>query len=668
MRLKNLCAVLVQVEAAILVLVTGPIFVPQQWSYIRPGDDIWNVGFCLASCALSLILINTSSFQMPKRKNWSKQEMMEAVNAVREKKMGYKAAARQFKVPRATLKDYVKSSLSPEECVSQTFGRKPTLSPAIEKMLVEYCLEMENNYYGLTLSDLRRMAYELAIRNSVPHPFNEKSGKAGLKWKRLFFKRHSQLSLRKPQNLSMARIQGFTKESVAKFFSILKPELERIHFDETRVFNVDETGLTIVQHKATKIVTCKGKKSVHKLSSAERGATITVVTCMSAAGQYVPPLMIFPQKRWEPELLDGAPPGSIGGISDSGWITGPLFLRWLEHFISIVRPSKQNPVVLILDGHFSHTRNIEVIDRARETGIAIVCLPPHSTDKMQPLDVAFMFPLKTYYAKAIENWLANHPGRTVRKLQVASLFAEAYLKAATMETAVNGFRKTGIIPFKPDVFPEEDFIAHKQQNDLEESNAHSVPVAIVSPKDVREVPVIEPTFSNRRGTASLVTGTPHKNKVLEAADKKEKVEEAKARKRLQLYDMPTAPKIKRRSLANCTSDPKPEASTSPQPSCSSSGKRGKGNKSSSTGTKSKKQKSIHVDSSTDTEDSDVPYVSTDDEDSEDDAQCPMCGKSYSEDKRGEKWISCTKCFQWFHETCSSESDRPKFICDICLEG
>uniref|UniRef100_T1HZ63 HTH psq-type domain-containing protein n=1 Tax=Rhodnius prolixus TaxID=13249 RepID=T1HZ63_RHOPR len=37
--------------------------------------------------------------------------MVEPVKAVRKKEMGYKTAAKAFQVPRATLKDYVQSSL-----------------------------------------------------------------------------------------------------------------------------------------------------------------------------------------------------------------------------------------------------------------------------------------------------------------------------------------------------------------------------------------------------------------------------------------------------------------------------------------------------------------------------------------------------------------------------
>ncbi|XP_072398081.1 uncharacterized protein [Diabrotica undecimpunctata] len=233
---------------------------------------------------------------MPQRKAWNPDEMVRAITAVRDKEMGYKIAAKTFGVPRATLKDYVKSDRTPEECVKSKFGRKPVFTADLEKSLVEHCLDMEQHYYGLTISDLRRLTYQLAILNQITHPFSNESKAAGKKWVRLFFKRHPELSLRRPQNLSMARAKGFAKENVDKYFSILKPELEKINFDPSKIFNVDETGIFVVQHKATRVVTCKGKKQVHKLLSAERGSTTTVRTCMSAAGQYISPLLIFPLK------------------------------------------------------------------------------------------------------------------------------------------------------------------------------------------------------------------------------------------------------------------------------------------------------------------------------------------------------------------------------------
>ncbi|CAG9564861.1 unnamed protein product [Danaus chrysippus] len=191
--------------------------------------------------------------------------MKQAIEAARTKK-----AVKLFNVPRTTLKDYVKKSDKPtEDIVSGKMGRKPVLSPALEEELVNYCLQMENNYYGVTASDLRRMAFQLAIRKNIPRPLSRTKNKADKNWMKLFMAHHPNLSFRKPEFLSRARKQGFTAENVKSFFDILKPGLKKINFNLNKIFNVDETGITTVQHKVRKILTRKGKKAIHKLSSTD---------------------------------------------------------------------------------------------------------------------------------------------------------------------------------------------------------------------------------------------------------------------------------------------------------------------------------------------------------------------------------------------------------------
>jgi hypothetical protein len=62
---------------------------------------------------------------------------------------------------------------------------------------------------------------------------------------------------------------------------------------------VDETGITVVQHKTSKVISLKGKRQVPSLSSAERGALVTVVTRMGASGHFVLLLLVFPRKKYE---------------------------------------------------------------------------------------------------------------------------------------------------------------------------------------------------------------------------------------------------------------------------------------------------------------------------------------------------------------------------------
>lgn len=74
----------------------------------------------------------------------------------------------------------------------------------LEEMLVEYCLETKNNFYGLTAGDLAEMALHLAMKNNLSHQFSMMTQEAGQKWSQLLLKRYCYEDTRRPENLSAA--------------------------------------------------------------------------------------------------------------------------------------------------------------------------------------------------------------------------------------------------------------------------------------------------------------------------------------------------------------------------------------------------------------------------------------------------------------------------------
>jgi hypothetical protein len=84
------------------------------------------------------------------------------------------------------------------------------------------------------------------------------------------------------------------------------------------------------------------------------------------------------------ELKDGTPPGTDFVWHHSGWMPTEIFSQWFDHFLKYAKPSKEDPVLLILDGHATHTRNLDFIDKARNNHTTVVCLPPQCSHKMQP--------------------------------------------------------------------------------------------------------------------------------------------------------------------------------------------------------------------------------------------------------------------------------------------
>lgn len=175
--------------------------------------------------------------------------------------------------PRTTLHRLCnKKDMEPCQASVTKLGRKTVLGDILESQLLNYALIMESKFYGLTRNDLKRLAYQLAIQNKIEHPFSSKSMMAGRCWLDQFLNRHkSTLSIRKPCGTSFARALGFTREKVNMFFDILEAEFEKHNYPPDRIFNVDETGLTVVQSKVSEVVGLKGKRQISSLTSAERG-------------------------------------------------------------------------------------------------------------------------------------------------------------------------------------------------------------------------------------------------------------------------------------------------------------------------------------------------------------------------------------------------------------
>lgn len=279
---------------------------------------------------------------------------------------------------------------------------------------------------------------------------------------------------------------------------------------------MDESGLSTVQ-RPQKVLATAGRKQVGAITSAERGSNVTVVCCMNAAGSYVPPFMIFPRKNMKNELVNEAPTGTVGVAQESGWMTTEIFVKWLQHFQSFVKASHNDKVLLIVDGHASH-KSFEALNFAKENGIEIVCLPPHCTHRMQPLDVCFYGPLKTYFNQEISVWLRNHPGRVVTALQIGYLFNQAYGKTASVQNACNGFKNTGLWPVNPDIFPDHFFepaettnmpIASTADNSdsIQDQNLPSLPIEPEAGEIMAQEQNKAPESSSKPSTSSCKPST-----------------------------------------------------------------------------------------------------------------------------------------------------------------
>lgn len=565
---------------------------------------------------------------------WTPEEMSLAIAAYRNGDLGFNECCRQYNIPKPTLKRHLDSRNVRANEETKSFGRTTTLSPEIESELTKHILLLESCMFGLTMSEVRRLAYNIAESNQIPHNFNKNEKMAGKKWFYAFKARNPQISLRSPESTSLARAKGFNKENVQHFYEILLKIIDENNLDATRIFNVDESGYSTVQKKNQKVLAMKGKKQVGAISSGERGTNTTMVCCVSASGQYVPPMIIFKRLRWTMELKVGAPPGALVDISETGYINSELFNKWLKHFIAVVKPNEEKKILLLLDGHTTHLKNIEALNTARENGVILLQLPAHTTHRLQPLDKTFFGPLQTYYAQEVQNWLRCNPGHAVTQFQVSGLLATAYAKAATIANAINGFKTTGIWPPNKDVYPDSVYapaenLSEPVQNESEDCNIDENPATtsgntmVVSlssgtPKgnlrvtipDLSPVPSVGNTFKSkgRRRTgatkAVVLTSSPYKNELIAAKEKKTlketkaTISKAKKALKLQKEDEPKKKKIKK----------------------------------------------------------------TQSKDGDEDWYCMIC-----EEKSIEDMIKCLRCKKWVHEICAGvKAGKKQFFCSECV--
>lgn len=123
---------------------------------------------------------------------------------------------------------------------------------------------------------------------------NLEKGPSDVCWSR-FKARHPELTSRTADSLDRARVHGATPEAIEGFFKLYEA-LYICHSLEDKphlVFNCDETGFGDKPRSREKVLCQIGRKHVYQQQQTTR-EHITVHCCVSAAGESIPPFIIYP--------------------------------------------------------------------------------------------------------------------------------------------------------------------------------------------------------------------------------------------------------------------------------------------------------------------------------------------------------------------------------------
>ena len=131
--------------------------------------------------------------------------------------------------------------------------------------------------------------------------------------------------------------------------------------------------------------------------------------------------------------------------------------------------------LLILDGHGSHlTPEFDLF--CKEHSIITLCMPPHSSHLLQPLDVGYFAVLKQSYGRQIEGYIRNGVNH-IDKPDFLYAFYAARTEAMTLANIQSSFAATGLVPYDPERVLSKLYTQLKTPTPPSTSHANNAPAS-----------------------------------------------------------------------------------------------------------------------------------------------------------------------------------------------
>lgn len=112
-------------------------------------------------------------------------------------------------------------------------------------------------------------------------------------------RRHRQIALRTPEQLSLQRCHGFNRDSVKTFLANYRLALSLHEYTGGSIYNMDETGFSTVPNSMGKVLAGRETRRVGMIVPQERGSLVTLALAVSESGVVIPPFFVFPTQRMQ---------------------------------------------------------------------------------------------------------------------------------------------------------------------------------------------------------------------------------------------------------------------------------------------------------------------------------------------------------------------------------
>jgi hypothetical protein len=274
--------------------------------------------------------------------------------------------------------------------------------------------------------------------------------------------RRNNVCASKPAGLDPKRAQNFNFANVSHFYQLLRGVYDtHTTIPAQHVWNMDEKGLQLGggRKRSDKYYRTSNIKSsnFYQIHS-DNLELVTVIECVSPSGLSVPPMFVL-AKGSIPEIDDSEMDAPISSIttSQNGWTSNEIGLQWFkEMFIPFATAHKvtEDPILLLVDGHDSHETD-ELRKLAYESNIIVLAFPSKCTHKLQPLDVLVFSQVQCRWSRHCNRQVQeNCP---IKQHNIIPEYMKVRAPSITPQLLVSAFTCTGIFPFNPNVFTDDDF-------------------------------------------------------------------------------------------------------------------------------------------------------------------------------------------------------------------
>ena len=353
--------------------------------------------------------------------------------------LSVRAAAKIYNIPESTLRTRRAGKKSRRDLSANL--RK--LTDLEESVLKEHIIDLDMRGFPPRLSGVQEMADLLRTARDA--------SRVGPRWAENFVKRHPDITTRFRRPIDYQRAQCEDPDVVRAWFALVRNTIAKYGIQEVDIYNFDETGFLMGMLSSAKVVTISERRGRPRTKQPGNREWVSVIQGIGADGWSLPPFVVV---KGQYHLLSWYQDSKFPDTwkirtSETGWTTNEIGLDWLRHFDTHTKPrTKGLHRLLILDGHGSH-HSAEFHEYCKANNIIALCMPPHSSHFLQPLDVGCFSPLKSSYGKAIEEMMRNQITH-ITKEDFFDAFYGAFMAAMSEKNVRAGFRATGLVPYDPE--------------------------------------------------------------------------------------------------------------------------------------------------------------------------------------------------------------------------